>query len=153
MANPRQVVVHDGIGFRALTFKADGSTIVYSATTKFGGSMAGLAVGLVSGTADTVELVADGQAVLGRLDHIEGDGFCTVQIEGQAYLPAGDSQTLTRGAKIVGALGTSSAKGYIRNAAVPGGAYAQATATDSSRGRHTVLDVADTDGISVMLGD
>lgn len=153
MANPRQVVVHDGIGFRALTFKIDASTILWSETAKFGTVSAGLAVALVPGTEDTVELVSDGQAVLGRLDHVEGDGFATIQIEGQCYLPAGDSQTLIRGSKVVGALGASSAKGYIRNAVVPGGAYAQGTATDATRARHSVLAISDTDGISVMLGD
>lgn len=153
MANPRNVVIHDGIGYRAISLWADGSTITFSASAKDGSAVVGRAVGLVAGTQNTIELVADGQAVLGRLDKVEGDGGCTVQVEGQCYLPAGDSQTLVRDSKIVGALGASSAKGFIRSAVSPGGSYVQGTQVDAARARHSVLDIAGAPQISVMLGN
>ena len=153
MANPRNVIFHDGIGYRALTMKVDGVTIsAYSDQVANGSASAGLAVGLVNGSADTVQLVSDGEAVFGRLDRVDADGFCTVQIEGQCYLPAGASATLVDGSKIVGAVGAASAKGYIRSAAAPAGTYAQAAATDGANGKHSIIDKTTATRVSVMLG-
>jgi hypothetical protein len=147
MANPRRITGPlDGIGFRAATFLIDGSTITWSATDALGSAVAGRAVGLVAGTQNTVELVAAGQDILGRLDHVESDGACAVQFEGECKLPQGNGVTVVRGDKIVGALGAASARGFIG----PGDGTSGATAL---AGRHTVLDVAVTTAISVMLGD
>lgn len=150
MANPRKVIVHDGIGFRAETFWIDASTIVWSATAENGSVGVNLAVGLVAGTKDTVELVAAGQSVLGRLDNVAADGACTVQVEGQCYLPQGTGGSVVRGGKIVGALSTA-ARGYIGPPTAPGGTYAQAEAVSQAAARHRVEDITDTANISVYL--
>jgi hypothetical protein len=147
MANPRKITGPlDGIGYRAATFAADGSTIAYDATVANGAAVAGRAVGLVAGTANTVELVVAGQAILGRLDHVESDGSVAVQIEGECKLPQGNAVTVARGGRIVGALGAASARGFIGPADGTSGTTALA-------GRHNVLDVSVTTAISVMLGD
>lgn len=145
MANPRAVLLHDDIGFRAITMKIDNSTIVYDATKKGGSVSVGLAVGAVAATAQAVELVTTSQAVLGRLDKVESDGFCTVQIEGQCYLPAATGAAIVRGGKIVGGL-LAAARGYIKEADTTSAATAQTA-------RHEVLDTAVSTAISVMLGD
>jgi hypothetical protein len=146
MANPRRITGPlDGVGFRAVSFKIDGTTITFDATQVDGAAGAGLAVGLVAGTQDTVELVAAGQAITGRLDHVEGDGTCAVQIEGECKLPQGNAVDVVRNERIVGALGPSSARGYIGPAVGTSGTTALA-------GRHVVLDDAVSTAISVMLG-
>jgi hypothetical protein len=112
MANPRNKVEYDDQHFVSDKFKYD-STIVFNAAANDGNSaQVGLAVTLVAD--DTVGLAADGNLVLGKLIIVEGDGKCGVQIGGHMYLPRGTAATVTRGEKIVGALGPTSAKGYIR---------------------------------------
>ena len=145
MANPRKIIDHRGQGFRAFTFLVDGTSIVHSATAKDGSASAGLAVGLVAGTEDTVELVVDGQNVLGRLLHVEADGTCAVQVEGVCELAAGNGATVTRGAPVVGALGAASARGYVR-------AIAPATLADVAQGRHRILKAADPTKMQIHLG-
>lgn len=143
MANPRNVLVRDGIGYRAGTYKIDGVTILFSAAAANGSVSAGLAVGLVVGGTDTVELVTTGQAILGRLDTVEPDGGCSVQIEGQCYLPQGSTADCVEGGKIVGALSTA-ARGYIGPAT---GDVAGAIA-----GRHRVDNDNTATAIDVYLG-
>lgn len=147
MANPRKLVFHDGIGYRAETFFIDASTIVFDATKKDGSVAAGFAVQMVPGTEDTVELTADAGEVLGKLLHVEADGGCAVQVEGVCRLPGANGATWTarRGAKIVGGLGVSNARGYIRPQAV-------ATLAEVAVAKHTVQKIADTTSIEVMLG-
>ena len=145
MANPRKLVgPHDGVGFRALTFLVDGTTIAYSATASLGSAVAGRAVTLVPGTQFAVELAAAADPVLGRLDHVETDGTCVVQIEGECKLPQGDSVTVVRNGKVVGAAGPAAALGYVGPPAV--------TAQGALDARHLVLDVATTTALSVYLG-
>jgi hypothetical protein len=147
MANPRRITGPlDGIGFRAATFVIDGSTIpAYDPAVALGSAVAGRAVGLVAGTQNAVELVAAGQDILGRLDHVESDGACVVQIEGECKLPQGNAVDVVRGDKIIGALGPASARGYI--------GPMSADVAGASAGRHVVLDDAVATAISVMLGD
>lgn len=148
MANPRFITgPRDGIGFRAETLKIDGSTLVYHPTAPLGinPTVLGRAVTLVTGSVDTVKLSGAGDTVYGKLDHIEADGSCVVQIEGECKLPAGEGMTLTRGQRIVGATGASSAPGFIQDAG-SGSAAAVLSA------RHTVEDVAVSTAISVYLG-
>lgn len=117
MADPRKTVDYEGIGFGAETFNIDNSTITYSATDA-GGAAATMIGKAVTLSADrTVALCGDGDAVLGKLLLVEPDDKCTVQTRGYTTLPGGASATLTRGVGIVGALGASSAKGYVRAAA------------------------------------
>lgn len=113
MANPRLAVKYGEIKAVHATFKIDASTITYSATSSGGSASIGLAVRLKA-AADIVELVGDGEAVLGKLIKVEADGIATVQIGGMMTLPGGVGATLTRGKAIVGDLGAGSAEGYIR---------------------------------------
>ena len=146
MANPRKIVgTHDGVGYRALTFLVDGVTISYSDTANLGSAVAGRAVTLVPGTQFAVELCDNGDPVLGRLDHVEPDGTCVVQIEGECKLPQGDSVTVVRNGKIQGAQGASSALGYV-------GPAVTTSAATLAVARHLVLDVATTTALSVYLG-
>lgn len=144
MANPRKVIGHEGIGYRAETFLIDGSTIVWAETEKNGSAVAGRAVGLVVGTANVVELVDTGDQVLGRLDNVAQDGACTVQIEGQCFLPQGDGDDVVRGGKIVGAQGVGGALGFI--------APPSADAAGALAARHRVEDDTTATAISVYLG-
>lgn len=148
MANPRFITgPRDGIGFRAETLRIDGSTLVYHATAPLGidPTVLGRAVTLVTGSVDTVKLSGAADVVYGKLDHIEADGACVVQIEGECKLPQGNAVTVVRGNRIVGALGPASAPGYI-------GPATSADAAAAILGRHTVEDVAVTTAISVYLG-
>ena len=97
------------------TYKIDASTIIYDASKAGGSAQVGLAV--TFSAANTVALAADGDAVIGKLILVESDDKANVMTHGTMTLPGGASATLTLGAKIVGALGASSAKGYIRSAA------------------------------------
>lgn len=113
MADNRNDVRFDEIGYGAETYIIDNSTITYSATATNGSSQVGLAVTLSAGS--TVALCADGEAVLGKLISVQKDNKATVQTRGFMTLPGGDSATLTEGKKIVGDLGAASAKGYVRD--------------------------------------
>lgn len=144
MANPRAVVDYMGIGFRAITMVADGSTIIYDSTKAGGSAAVGLAVQATGN--NTAALTTDASEVIGRLERVEADGMCVVQIHGGCELPAGASATVTAGTKIVGALGASSAPGYIRN--VAGG-----TAAEGAVARHTILDASTSTAVKVMLGE
>src|SRR5215471_13323971 len=86
------------INYDAITMKIDNVTIVYDVTQVRGASSAaiGKAVGWAA-AADTVQLVADGDAICGVLLEVFADGFCTVQHRGFAPLPAGTSATVTPG--------------------------------------------------------
>jgi hypothetical protein len=145
MANPRTITGPlDGVGYKAVTRLIDGTTITYDPTYADGSASAGLAVALIDGVAETVELCAAGQEVFGRLDHVEADGACAVQIEGECKLPQGNAVTVVRGDRIIGALGPSSARGYI-------GPQDGTSGTTALRSRHEVLDTQVTTAISVYL--
>jgi hypothetical protein len=116
MPDPRNVVSFESIDAAYATFIPDGSTIVFDGTQLDGASvtMIGFAVSLSAGS--TVQLTADAQGVIGRLQIVENDLKCNVQIEGLQRLPGGLSATLTLGSHIVGATGVAAARGYIRSA-------------------------------------
>lgn len=112
MADPRNDVRFDEIGYRAETFIIDGTSITYSATEANGSAGVGLAVTL---SADkTISLTGDAEQVLGKLISVQSDGKATVQTCGYMTLPGGASATLTVGTHVVGDLGAASAEGYIR---------------------------------------
>jgi hypothetical protein len=142
MADPRNTVSHDGIGQNFETYTHD-ATIVYNAAIAGGAAQVGLAVTLIGETGGDVSLVGDGEIVLGRLTLVESDGKCNVQIAGNCQLPGGASASLTHGGKIVGALGASSAEGYIKDA--------PATTSGALAGRHTIIDPATTTAVWVKL--
>lgn len=133
---------------RRLTYAADGSDIVYSATAPYGSAVVGRAV-MLSGNG-VVRLTGPGTHVLGKLVLVEWDGKCTVLVGGPTDLPKGDG-TIAVGDKVVGDT-LSSARGYIRGAAGPASTYAEAAADDSAVGRHIVEDVAVATAIHVLLG-
>ena len=137
MADPRADVRFDNIDYRTETFKIDNSTITYSATEDNGSAQVGLAVTQSAG--DTVELVGDGEAVLGKLISVTKDNYCTVQTRGYCTLPGGTSATLTILTKIVGDL-LVSAEGYIQSAS---------TQHTLSRGR--IVDPTATTAVVVYL--
>jgi hypothetical protein len=141
MANPRAVVDTQGIGYRAITLIADNSTITFDSTKAGGSAQVGLAVQM-SGQS-TVALTVDASEVVGRLERVHPDGMCVVQVEGGCELPGGASATLTAGTRIVGALGASSAPGYIRTAA--------ASAAEAAVARGKIIDSSVTTAVKVML--
>lgn len=146
MADPRKASTNR-VGTnpkRILTYKIDGSDITFESTVAKGSSKAGLAVTL-SG-AGIVRLVGDAGSVLGKLLHVEPDGYCAVQQGGTVELPAGDGATLTPGFQIVGDLGgvSTTDRGYIRN-------VAPATLAEVAVAAHVVEDAADLTKVQVTL--
>ena len=138
----RSSVSNIGVVGAYRTYKIDDSTITYDASKAGGSTQVGLAVTFSDD--DTVALTADGEAVRGKLILVEGDGKCNVMTDGTMVLPGGASVTLTRGTKIVGALGAASAKGYIRSAA-------SGTAAELIKARGVIENVADTTAVVVTL--
>ena len=93
--------------------------------------------------ADTVQLVGDAEAVIGKLILVESDNTCTVQIAGAMELPGGTGATLTLGAKIVGDL-LVSAEGYVQ-------AVDTAVAAELGVARGMILDAGTTTAVWVYL--
>lgn len=142
MADPRATLLHVGdADGRYETFTADGVTITYSATTTGGSASVGLAVSLVGGVLETA---ADGEAIIGKLEKVEKDLTCRVQIGGMMTLPGGTGATLTQGARIVGDL-LVAAEGYIQAAAA-------GTAAHHVVSRGFIVDASDTAAVVVYLG-
>jgi len=142
VADPRLAVDNEEVAAVFASFNIDDSTITYSATEDGGSAQVGLAVRLSA--ADTVELVGDGEAVLGKLINVESDGICTVQVGGFMELPGGSGATLTLGTAIVGDLGAASAEGYIRSAA-------SATAAELIVCRGIITNAGTTTAVMVYL--
>lgn len=139
----RQQVGFDDQRYTGQTFWADQATIVPDRTQIEGASpaMIGKAVTFAA-TADTIKLAADGDPVIGKLLKVEPDGACTVQIRGNATLPAGAAATVTPGRRVVGALGPAGALGYIRDVAA-------ATAAEQARYGPFCWDVLDLNNVVV----
>lgn len=142
MANPRNTVDFTDIDGPTATFIIDNSTITYDATQAGGSASVGLAVNLSA--SKTVRLVSDAEGVLGRLELVEADNKATVRFQGVVKLPGGASATLTPGSKVVGALGASSAKGYIRSVAA-------ATLAEVAVAGGKILDAGTTTAVAVLL--
>lgn len=146
VTDPRSSERFRGIGSVQVTFPTDaGTTITYDNTKKGGSAACGLAVTINS--SGQVALTQDGNVVIGKLLFVNGDNVATVQIAGAMFLPPGASQTLTPGNGCVGALGASSAKGYIRQPAALSGSYVQTTQQDISNQRGRVLDTGSVNDI------
>lgn len=153
LTTPRNIVGYEETGLPDdLTFKIDNSTITYDGTKANGAATTMIGKAVTLSADDTVALCADGDAVLGKLISVEGDNKCSVRCHGFVTLPAGASATVTRGKKIVGALGASSAKGYIRDVVVAAGTYAAAEANEAQKARGVIIDVGDTTAVGVLLG-
>lgn len=134
MADAREDVRFDGIGYQAVSYRHD-DTITYDASKPGGSEQVGLAVTLESNS--TVSLVGDGESVEGRLVKVEPGGVCVVQNRGYMKLPRGTSATLTPGKAIVGDL-LVAAEGYVREVAT-------ATAAELGVARGRVIDSSETD--------
>lgn len=143
MAAGRNQPDYTDIGYKAKTYKTDNSTILFDKTQVGGSAQVGKAVMLSAD--DTVALTSDGAAVEGKLIKVESDNFATVQYEGHATLPKGDSSTatITRGKKIVGAT-LGGVRGYIRD-------VQSGTATELEKASGEVINVADTANVVVEL--
>lgn len=142
MADPRNAVAFDGIGYEAQTFLIDNSTITYSATVANGSAKVGLAVAFSA--SKTVETAGDGEEVVGKLISVESDNKAVVQTGGYMTLPGGNGAALTPGKKIVGALNASSAEGYIREVAT-------GTAGELGLARGMIIDAGTTTAVVVKL--
>lgn len=138
----RTNVSNIGTGGEYKTYKIDNSTILFDRSKRGGSAGVGLAVTL-SGD-DTVALAADGDAVVGKLILVEADNKCNVMTGGTMEFGQGDGATVTRGTKIVGALGASSAKGYIRSVNT-------AVAAELGKARGLIENVATATAIVVTL--
>lgn len=142
MANPRDTVDFTGLHADHATYEIDNSTITYSDTAANGSSQVGLAVTL-SGN-NTIELVGDGEGVLGKLISVDKQNKGVVQTGGHMTLPGGSGATLTRMKAIVGDLGAASAEGYIREVNT-------AVAAELGVARGFIQDTADTANVGVRL--
>ncbi|KPV54851.1 hypothetical protein SE17_01165 [Kouleothrix aurantiaca] len=149
MPNPRDTVEFDGINAHYVTMKCDGSTIVYDNSKPNGSAQIGLAAAV---SADkTVALTQDGDPVFGKITKVEIGNFCVVQRRGGMKLPGGNGATLTAGRRVVGALGASSARGYIRAVAAATGSYVQGTMQDALNGRGEIVDASDPTAVALFL--
>jgi hypothetical protein len=143
MPDPRKDTSIEDIGLLTLPFKYDG-TIVYNRLLAGGSAQVGMAVSLTG--LKQVGLGADGARVHGKVVKVEGDGFCSVHVEGGIDLPA--AAPIANGSRIVAA-----GAGLIRAAAAVGAAFAQAAATDQANARGIVTDGSVAASIKVLLRD
>lgn len=144
MSDPRSVE-WDGIHARYATFLVTGSNITYDSDEEGNTAQQDLAATL--STNGVVDLVGDGEMVLGRIEKAETDGtnvWVSVQIHGMMTLPGGASADLTEGKHIVGDLGAASAEGYIREVAT-------ATAAELGVDRGFIVDPGTTTAVMVWL--
>ena len=95
------------------TFQGDGSTIKYDITKPNRSDAVGKAFKI---NADGKgELVDDGDEIDGKVIAVDDDHkFTAAYMFGGLRLPLGENATVTRGDKVVGALGASNAKGYVK---------------------------------------
>lgn len=142
MADNRLSIDHSEQFADYVTAIYDNSTILYDKTKAGGSSQVGLAVSLSA--ADTIQLTADGDPIYGVLVSVEWDGKCTVQVGGFAQVAGGLSALLTNGLKVVGALGASSARGYVR-------AIAVATLADVAAGRGRIVNSTTATAVWIQL--
>jgi len=143
MADPRLAVAYDEIAAVFASFKIDGATITYDATASGGAAATAIGHAVSLSAADTVQLAADAEAVIGKLIKVSSDGIATVQIAGGMTLPGGVGAALTLGKKIVGAVDGVAAKGHIRECGAAAGEYVLA--------RGFIIDAAVTTAVEVFL--
>ena len=95
------------------TFQGDGTTIKYDITKPNRSEAVGKAFKI---NADgNGELVGDGDEIDGKVIAVDDDHkFTGAYMFGGLRLPLGENATVKRGDRLVGALGTSNAKGYVK---------------------------------------
>ena len=97
------------------TLKGDGVTIKYDVTKPNRSDAVGKAYRM---NADgKAELVGDGEEFDGKVTHVDDNHNITAAyLFAGLRLPLGDGETVSKGDKLVGALGPDSAKGYVKAA-------------------------------------
>jgi len=124
------------------SFIADGDTITYDKNAENRSAAVGKAFKI---NADgQAELVADGDEIVGKVLAVDEDNVITgAYICGGLRLPLGNSVTVARGNKLVGALGADSAKGFVKAVAAAPEAVdtdAKTDYADADVGTSTDLD-------------
>ena len=95
------------------TFQGDGTTIKYDITKPNRSEAVGKAFKINDDGKG--ELVDDGDEIDGKVIAVDDDHkFTAAYMFGGLRLPLGENATVTRGDKVVGALGTSNAKGHVK---------------------------------------
>ena len=98
------------------TLKGDGTTIKYDITKPNRSDAVGKAY-KYNKTTGKAELVADGEEIDGKVLHVDDKHNITgAYMFGGLRLPLGNSATVAKSDKLVGALGPDSAKGYVKAA-------------------------------------
>ena len=97
------------------TLQGDGVTIKYDVTKPNRSDAVGKAYTI---NADgKAELAGDGDQIDGKVNHVDdANNITAAYMFGGLRLPLGDGETVAKGDKLVGALGPSSAKGYVKTA-------------------------------------
>ena len=102
--------------FESTTFQGDGVTILYNATAKNRSVAVGKAYRI--NAEGKGELVGDGEEIDGIVLQVASDNkFVGAYLFGGKNFLIGNGATVAKGDKIVGALGPSSAKGYVKGVA------------------------------------
>ena len=100
------------------TFQGDGDTIKYDATKPNRSDAVGKAFKINDDGKG--ELVEDGDEIDGKVIAVDDDHkFTGAYMFGGLRFPLGNNATVKRGDKIVGALGTGSAKGHVKAVTEP----------------------------------
>ena len=95
------------------TFQGDGTTIKYDITKPNRSEAVGKAFKINDDGKG--ELVDDGDEIDGKVIAVDDDHkFTAAYMFGGLRLPLGENATVTRGDKVVGALGASKAKGHVK---------------------------------------
>ena len=95
------------------TFQGDGTTIKYDITKPNRSEAVGKAFKINDDGKG--ELVDDGDEIDGKVIAVDDDHkFTAAYMFGGLRLPLGENATVTRGDKVVGALGASNAKGHVK---------------------------------------
>ena len=139
--------------YEASTFQGDGTTIKYDPTKPNRSDAVGKAY--KRNANGTYSLVSDGDEVEGIVIAVTSNNkFTGAYLFGGLLFPIGHGQTVTRDSKIVGALGPSSAKGYVKSApALPSDlSTLAATDIDSDAEKLTVHNAART-AINALIGN
>ena len=135
------------------TFQGDGVTIKYDATKPNRSDAVGKAFKLVGNKA---ELVEDGDEIDGKVIEVDDDHkFTGAYMFGGLRLPLGEGETVSRGDRVVGALGAGSARGHVKGApalpASPADEAALSTAvTATLKGSGKVVESDTTHAIVAM---
>ena len=121
--------------------KTGDGAIPYNSSEKNGSASAGERLAVSLNANMEVSLCGDGDAIVGRLEKVDPQSMATVVVHAiRLRYKGGDGATLTRGGGIVGDLGDSDVRGYVRSPA--------ATVAESIKSKGTIID---SDGTNPVL--